>query len=225
MSRVAHKRSTSPAESKNAAIGALRLVSERGAPRPRGRPRDPNVDAALHDATLSLLAEGGYPKATIEAVAERAGLVRPTVYRRYGSRAALVVATFRAAVASGPQTAPDTGDVDADLETLLERLVKKLTRTRLGRAVQGIVSQVPFDPELAEAVSALQAERRLLFCEVLVRAEQQGRLKPGLDHDSAYDMLAGAIYYRAWFGQKNKIGPEFLKLLVESVLLPRASAR
>ena len=73
--------------------------------------------------------------------------------------------------------------------------------------------------------SAVLAAVQETIEQLLVRAEQQGRLKPGLDHDSAYDMLAGAIYYRAWFGQKNKIGPEFLKLLVESVLLPRASAR
>ena len=222
MSRVAHKRSTSAAETKTAAIGSLRMVSERPAGRPRGRPRDPNVDTALHEATLALLAEGGYAKATIEAVAERAGLVRPTVYRRYGSRAALVVATFRAVLSSGPQSAPDTGDLDADLEVLLERLARKLTRTRLGRAVQGIVSQLPYDPELAEAVAALQSERRALFVDVLTRAERQGRLKPGLDLESAYDMLAGAVYFRAWFGQKGKIGPEYLKLLAESVLLPRA---
>lgn len=221
MSRVAHKRSTALTETKSASIGSLRLVSERPAVRPRGRPRDPNVDTALHDATLALLAEGGYAKATIEAVAERAGLVRPTVYRRYGSRAALVVATFRAVLSSGPQSAPDTGDLDADLETLLERLARKLTRTRLGRAVQGIVSQLPYDPELAEAVTALQSERRALFVDLLTRAERQGRLKPGLDHDSAYDMLAGAVYFRAWFGQKSKIGPEYLKLLAESVLVPR----
>jgi hypothetical protein len=105
---------------------------------------------------------------------------------------------------------------------LLERLARKLTRTRLGRAVQGIVSQLPYDPELAEAVTALQSERRALFVDVLTRAERQGRLKPGLDLESAYDMLAGAVYFRAWFGQKGKIGPEYLKLLAESVLLPRA---
>jgi AcrR family transcriptional regulator len=55
----------------------------------RGRPRDAEADARIVEATRALLQEGGLDAVTIAAVAQRAGVGRPTVYRRYPDRAAL----------------------------------------------------------------------------------------------------------------------------------------
>jgi len=50
---------------------------------PAGRPRDPDVDHRIDEATRALLREGGVAAVTVTAVARRAGVGRPTVYRRY----------------------------------------------------------------------------------------------------------------------------------------------
>ncbi len=189
-------------------------------PRKRGRPRDPNVDTAVHDATLDLLAEGGYAKVTIEAVASRAGLVRPTIYRRYGTRAKLVSAAIRAALATATPTVPNTGDVEADLVTLLSQLARHIAKTRLGRAMQGYVSQLAHDPELAACMFEVQAERRALFRVVFDRARAEHRMRESLDDDTAYDLLAGVLYFRAWFTEKQKLSASLIATAVRLVLHP-----
>ena len=57
-----------------------------------GRPRDPQVDASIRAATLELLVEDGYQATTIQAVARRAGVSAPSIYRRWSSKAELVEA-------------------------------------------------------------------------------------------------------------------------------------
>lgn len=75
-----------------------------------GRPRDARLDAALQAATLELLAERGYDALSIKAVAERAGTTTAAVYRRWSSKAELVLhAVFRI---EGPDVVADTGDID-----------------------------------------------------------------------------------------------------------------
>lgn len=63
-------------------------------PPPSGRPRDPAVDERIVYATRSLLYEGGLDAVSIAAVADRAGVGRPTVYRRYPDRDTLALAVL-----------------------------------------------------------------------------------------------------------------------------------
>ena len=93
-------------------------------PKP-GRRRDPTRDTAIADATLAVFVEEGYSALTIEGVAARAGVGKATIYRRYASKAELVVDAVRAGagIADG---LPDTGDVRADLATMLRPLLTKL---------------------------------------------------------------------------------------------------
>ena len=54
------------------------------APKPaRGRPRDPRCDAAIADAAIELVAELGYERTSVDAIATRAGVSKPTIYRRW----------------------------------------------------------------------------------------------------------------------------------------------
>src|SRR5437868_5357922 len=64
-----------------------------------GRPRSPEADHAILDATIALLAEGGYDALTMERVAARAGVGKATVYRRWGSKVELAVDALRASIA------------------------------------------------------------------------------------------------------------------------------
>lgn len=68
----------------------LRKTEQRG----RGRPRDPAKDAAIREAAWDLLAEKGYEGLTFEAVAEKAGCSRATLYRRFASKLELIEAVL-----------------------------------------------------------------------------------------------------------------------------------
>ena len=78
-----------------------------------GRPRDPGYDKAILHATLEILFEKGYAGLTIDGVAAKTGVGRPTIYRRWPSKPALVIAALGQSVGLSPT--PDTGSLRDDL--------------------------------------------------------------------------------------------------------------
>jgi AcrR family transcriptional regulator len=159
-----------------------RSAPSAGARPRRGRPRDARVDAAIRDATLALLAEGGYARATFEAVAERAGLQRPAIYRRFPDRAALVAAAVRGALATANPVIPHGADAARDLATVLRNLITHLTETPLGPALRSVVSPLAHDRALRDAAAAVQRERQAVLLTIL--------------RPLALEALLGAIYFR-----------------------------
>ncbi|MEU4218423.1 TetR/AcrR family transcriptional regulator [Actinoplanes sp. NPDC026623] len=83
------------------------------------RRRGAELEDAILDAAWEQLREGGYPRFTIEAVAERAGTSRPVLYRRWPSRGELLVATIRHIGDRTTIEVPDTGNLRDDLYALL----------------------------------------------------------------------------------------------------------
>jgi AcrR family transcriptional regulator len=94
-----------------------------------GRPRDPSRDEAIFAATLALFAEDGYAGVSIEGVAARAGVGKATIYRRYSSKAQLLVDAMQVCVGATEEL-PDTGDLRADLTTMLTVLMNLLRGDR-----------------------------------------------------------------------------------------------
>ena len=95
------------------------------APARPGRRRDPEVDEAILDAALELFREDGYRGVTIEGVAARAGVGKASVYRRYPTRAALVVDAVRIRLCLIHDLV-DTGDLRADLLAMMQPLIDRL---------------------------------------------------------------------------------------------------
>src|SRR5215467_9626364 len=82
-----------------------------------GRPRDPSADRAILEATLTLLAEQGYAELVLLDVAKRAGVSTATLYRRWPSKAPLVLDALRTLILTVPL--PDTGGTRQDLIVFL----------------------------------------------------------------------------------------------------------
>jgi len=87
------------------------------AKRGRGRPRREGADEEILDVARDILAERGYRELTVDAVAERAGVAKTTVYRRWPSKGALVAATIAPASAY-----PDAEAIVRDVRELLAPL-------------------------------------------------------------------------------------------------------
>jgi AcrR family transcriptional regulator len=120
-----------------------------GAHRGPGRPRDPGYDKAILDATLEILNDKGYAGLTIDGVAAKTGVGRPTIYRRWRSKPALVIAALTAAPSLSP--APDTGSLRDDLLVFQRDQVAMMDRPESRRITAGLVADLVDDPELAEA--------------------------------------------------------------------------
>ena len=173
---------------------------ERSAPavptsRAPGRPRRPATDDAILTATLRVLIELGYQQLTIDAVAVGAGVGRPTIYRRWGSKAALVVA----ALSRAPSLAavPDTGTVRGDLLSIQRDQVAMMNHRGFRRTMPGLVADLASDAELAATYFEHYVLPRQEPVRVVVgRAVERGQLAD-VDLSFICDLLTGPLFYRA----------------------------
>jgi AcrR family transcriptional regulator len=166
-----------------------------GTPRATGRPRDPRTDRAILEATLALIAEQGVHEFRTDDVADRAGVGKGAIYRRYRSKDELVSAAVAALVSD--ITVPDTGSTADDLHALMREAVELYRGSRAGRLMLNIAFAANQRPELARTVrETFLADRRAALRQVLERGIERGDLRADLDFELALDVLAGPLFYR-----------------------------
>jgi AcrR family transcriptional regulator len=160
-----------------------------------GRPRDPALDAAILDATLTLLAENGEAGLTTDALAAAAGVGKASIYRRWSSKDELVLAAV--ASLAGRVPAPDTGTLRGDLTAIAEGLVQVFSAPRTRRLVGALIGRLVTDDELARRLrSGFLTERRAAARRAMKRGLERGEVRPDVDLESAVDLLAAPFYYR-----------------------------
>jgi AcrR family transcriptional regulator len=192
-------------------------------PRRPGRPRDARHDRAILEATMALLSEGGYGRLTIDGVAARAGVGRPTIYRRWPSKQALVVA----ALLDAPQIQvpeADTGSLRGDLVKVLRHQITLMNRPENRRVTAALVADLAADPELGEKyVNEYLVPRRAAVWRVLQRGVARGELAADADLGLAYEMLFGPLFMRSviW---GHHLGRDVAEKLVDAVLAAFAAA-
>ena len=158
--------------------------------------RRSRTEQAILDATRELLAEGGVQKLTVEGVAARAGVAKTTIYRRWRSKDELALAVLIDMVEKFV-TVPDLGDTRAELVAFVDGAVKILGSTLMGRVMQGLVSDLATDPELARAFRERVVAVRVAEVRRLVRQGiERGDLRPDTDDELLHELLFGAVYYR-----------------------------
>lgn len=154
------------------------------------------TEQSILDATRELLAEGGVPKLTVEGVAARAGVAKTTIYRRYRSRDELALAVLIDMVET-VVAVPELGETRAELVAFVDGAVKILGSTLMGRVMQGLVSELAANDELAKAFRERVVALRVAGMKQLVeRGIERGDLRPDTDYGLAHELLFGPVYYR-----------------------------
>jgi AcrR family transcriptional regulator len=162
------------------------------------RPLDADVSRRILDATVELLSEVGYSAVTIDAVAARADVGRPAVYRRYKNKADLCVAAIGSLLPPRLESAGDTH------EERLRGLFMALGQPSLARYV-GLVGELlglqPTEPALAQAWrESVYAPRRQAGLGIIREARDAGVLRRELDDEFVIDSLTGQLLARVWRG-------------------------
>jgi AcrR family transcriptional regulator len=151
---------------------------------------------AILDATRELLAEVGVRGLTIEGVAARAGVAKTTIYRRWRSKDELALALLIDMVEQFVAV-PELEDTRAELVAFVAGAVRILGSTLMGRVMQGLVSDLAADPELARAFRARVVATRIAEVHRLVeRGIERGDLRPDCDRELLHELLFGPVYYR-----------------------------
>jgi AcrR family transcriptional regulator len=163
--------------------------------RSAGRPRGPQTDERILEAARALLVEEGYDRLSYELVARRAGVTRPTIYRRWPTKIHLVYdAAFPAA---DLQPITDTGDFQGDLQRFATSAARAYGRPETRAALPGLLPHLTPGSELAHAVRDPLAETaRMKFRSVVSAAIGRGQAQPVLDADLLFDTIVGAVMFR-----------------------------
>lgn len=158
--------------------------------------RRARTERVVLEATRELLAQSGFGSLTIERVADRSGVAKTTIYRRYRSRNDLALAVLLDMLGD-VSTQPYAQDTRTELTRLVDRTVDLMSNTLLGRIMQGLVSEVAADVELARTYRERVVSQRVEEVTALVeRGIALGELRDGLDPELVTDLLLGPIYYR-----------------------------
>jgi AcrR family transcriptional regulator len=145
-----------------------------------GRSLDSSRDLALRESALALLAEVGYDRLTMDAVAARAHAGKTTIYRRWQSKAELVVDALNSL--KGEHDIPDTGSLRRDLHALAAGITN--AENHVGALTVGMVNALVHDAELRRVFQAkFIAPRMAAFRTVLERAVARGEMPAGHDLD------------------------------------------
>jgi len=170
---------------------------ERATHRPTaGRQRDPEIDAAVIAATLRVLDEVGYAKLSIGAVAQRAKVHRPAIYRRWPTKQHLVTDAIASTIGVNPT--PDTGDLRADLISGVATIAAAFADSALGHVLLPLIADLPAHPGLQKQFfDRVFRPRRDTTRTTLEHAIERGLVKPNLDMEFVLDALAAPIYFRA----------------------------
>jgi AcrR family transcriptional regulator len=178
-----------------------------------GRPRDPEADRSIIAATLELIAEEGFDGLRVADVAERAGVAKTTMYRRWASKADLVVAALQSAPPLDPI---DTGNLQSDLVDLLTQFLAVTRTAPVAGLLAALAAERQREPALARVLDPFVAERMRPITQALQRAMARGEVLPDADLGLAAAMLGGTLVIRLFFG--GATDPAAIERLVEMVI-------
>jgi AcrR family transcriptional regulator len=153
------------------------------------------VRKAVHTATLDLLSQRGYEAMTTKDIAARAGVNEASLFRRWGTKAAIVAEALQNYAATETPT-PDTGALQTDLLELLRGIIARI-QTPLGKAIDQIVVGHYPQPELAEVRRAYWQDRFSRAEVIIQRARERGELPADVDAHFLMEAAIGPILVRA----------------------------
>jgi AcrR family transcriptional regulator len=184
---------------------------------PYPRRRSARARQAILDAANALLDEHGFARTSIEAIAQRAGVGKQTIYRWWPCRASVLLEAY---LARGDRqvAVPDTGTLRGDLTAYLDGLLCVLTCSVAGQTIAGVAAEAQRDPDLAcvfreRFVDARRGEIRAL----LARGVERGEVRRGVDLELATDAVFGPVWVRLLLTQTPP-GHDFAPGLVDTLL-------
>lgn len=210
--------SVSGAGSSSRSGGRAGTTAARGRTARGGRQRDPAADRAILESTLGLLGDGcSFSALSMDLVAQRAGVARATIYRRWRNKEELVLAALGSLDLPVPPL--DELPLRDKLVTLVDQIRHRGQDTNLHRLLAGLLGEAARRPQLVEQFEdSVVAARRDALRQALLAGIADGELRPGLDVDEAIELLTGPMLSRLILRQRPLESAAFAESIVDTFL-------
>ena len=151
---------------------------------------------AIRNAVMHELADVGYGRLSIEAVARRAGVGKTAVYRRWNNKLEMVLEIV-SDVAGRAVPLPDTGNLTGDLRLLMTIVSKALQHRIASQIIPDLMAEASRNPQIAATLQrALRTHQQAVGDKLVGQAVARGELPPGADPELAVDLILGPLYWR-----------------------------
>jgi len=186
------------------------------------RPRvEGDREQQIFDATLDVLADVGYDRLTMDAVAGAARASKATLYRRWSSKAQLVIDALISV--KGPHTSPDTGTLREDL-LLAYCGMGGLTDQKQLSILASVITAIARDEDFALAFRRdFIGPKAELSGQIFARAQARGEIREDLDLDLIIPALPGIVLHRQFLlGELPDTA--FITRVIDQIIMPAVNA-
>lgn len=190
-------------------------------PRSRSRRRGAALEDAILQAAWDELAAVGYADLTMEGVAARAKTSKAVLYRRWPSRAELVIAAMRQRAPMLSGEAPDTGSLRGDVLALLGRVSRGVVEVGL-ETILGLMAEVFQNAQLSSYLQARQAGLKAMTT-IMERAAARGEVRPEKITPRIASLPVDLVRHEL-FATRSAVPEKVLAEIVDEIFLPLVRA-
>jgi AcrR family transcriptional regulator len=160
----------------------------------RGRPRRADADGAILAATRELLNEVGVAGLSMDVLAQRAGVGKATIYRRWDSKETLILDAMR--MSATPIPIPDTGSLRDDLFAYMDAVTERFSPGRGSDDVlPHLIEASCYDEHLRASLDDYTRGRQATIRMLLRRGVDRGELPVDTDIDLLVDVILAPFFY------------------------------
>lgn len=156
-------------------------------------PRIERTRSVVLEAAAELLATDGFERVTIDAIAERSGVARSTIYRNWPDRPQLLIEAFD--TLCEVLDPPDSGDLATDLRAVGHVLAHGLSHEAWGKSLPSLIGAASQDDELRAAQLEFNAQRRAVVEQVVRRAIDRGEVDQAVDVQLAIIRFVAPFFF------------------------------
>jgi AcrR family transcriptional regulator len=176
-----------------------------------------DITAAIRNAVMNELAEVGYGRLSIEAVARRAGVGKTAIYRRWGNKLEMVLEIVQD-VAGRSVPLPDTGSFAGDLQLIMMIVSRALQHRIASQIIPDLMAEAARNPQIAETLQkALRTHQQAVGDKLVGGAVARGELPAGTDPEVAVDMILGPLYWHLAVS-RTPLADDYLEKLTSAVM-------